>query len=385
MLQAITNKGERITLALLEQAEINLLRQVKFYCPGCKKRVIVKAGSKQVAHFAHVRQETCIASGGEGPYHEAGKLDLYNWLRKQGVHVELEKYFAKIKQRADLFVQIGKHKIVLEYQCAAISIPELIKRTKGFQRLNITPIWILGGNRLNRRHAKTINLTSTDLHFIHQFNSNHAKQLLYYCPNKKQFAIINQLTLTGRKETIGRVSYYPIYSRTLTQLFPQEVTNTQYRYQLWIKEKQRLRLVIPSRGTKPEREWREWLYLKRQTTATMSAWIHLPVEDQWKMTVAPWNWQSRLYMDLFNKYQSFHLQDCHDFLQTYRTKVEQYPLICDNGDPIAQYLQFFIQTKQLKQIKPKIYQLTAPIQTYDTLDIAMKKDQQLIRFLKNKA
>lgn len=384
MLQAVTKQGERIILALLTKTEItNIRSKLNFYCPICNQMVIVKAGSKQIAHFAHKQQNSCeFSGGGEGAYHEHGKLDLYQWLRKHNLDPELEKYFPEIKQRADLFFRIGGKKVVIEYQCARISVTSIIKRTKGFQSLRITPIWVLGGNRFKRKAKGSLYITSTELHFIQRLSSKKALQLLYYCPNQKQFALFHNLMLTGRKETLGNLTFIALKDCRLTQLFP---LFKEPSYQLWQKEKEYLRINIPIQANKLERQWREWLYLKKQSTQTMSAWIHLPVPDQWKMTVPPWNWQSRLCFDFFMRREIFNWKECQAFLTPFYTNSHNYPLITSYEDPVRQYLQLFIYRKQIKEIQPQCFQLVRPIQTYATLDLARKKDQQLIDFLINQS
>src|SRR5699024_8199633 len=140
-----------VTLALIGTKAIERLRKSTFYCPVCQTEVIVRAGPKVIPHFAHRSVVKCMASGGEGAYHEQGKLILYNWLRKQGFHVKLEHYLPDIKQRPDLFLQIGKKNIAIEFQCVPLSTKEIMKRNAGYHRLQITPIWILGANLYKRK------------------------------------------------------------------------------------------------------------------------------------------------------------------------------------------------------------------------------------------
>src|SRR5690625_2120567 len=104
MLQAQSNKGELITLATLTEAEIKTVRRdSQFYCPVCKELLMIRVGKQVVPHFAHYPKSKCPeTSGGEGPYHENGKLLLYKWLKSQYLHVELEPYLKNIKQQPDL-------------------------------------------------------------------------------------------------------------------------------------------------------------------------------------------------------------------------------------------------------------------------------------------
>src|SRR5690625_4670985 len=100
MLQARTSNHAFITLAHLTTAEIEEHReQNRFYCPICQEPVMIKAGIKVIPHFAHYAKTDCPSyRGGEGPYHERGKLLLYEWLKAQNIHVELEVYLKDIQR-----------------------------------------------------------------------------------------------------------------------------------------------------------------------------------------------------------------------------------------------------------------------------------------------
>src|SRR5699024_1295962 len=101
MLQAKTQDGKLLTLASHTKAEILQWRtKTSFFCPVCQNKVILKAGNKVIPHFAHHGKSGCPArEGGEGAYHEKGKLMLYQWLKYQGINVRLEVFLSDIKQR----------------------------------------------------------------------------------------------------------------------------------------------------------------------------------------------------------------------------------------------------------------------------------------------
>lgn len=377
----------RVTLFLLNDEVIKRLKQTEmFFCPLCKQKVLIKLGQKKIAHFAHQRQNTCSSlGGGEGEYHRKGKIDLYYWFKEQQFDVEIEKFFTPINQRVDIFARKDGRTFAIEYQCATISSQSLIKRTLGFRSLNIIPIWILGGNRLNRKHTYALNLTKNDLHFIHQLSSN-TLQLLYYCPTKKQFARFNQFILTGRKETFGPIHYLSLKTSTFGDLFRPVKQKSSYGH-LWLAEKKRFRTQQPISPSGEERKWREWLYFKRQTPLTLSALIHLPVYSQWQMKVPLWNWQSRLYFDFILKKDKvkFTIKEAHAFLQPYFTPISQFPMIHTPGDPILEYINYFIRLGKIIKNSKGSYQLQAPLKTYQNLEEALEKDEQILNNLKNKA
>src|SRR5690625_1270712 len=102
MLQAKSHQGVIVTLATLTKAEIERQKaEQQFYCPVCNRQVIIKAGSRMIPHFAHKSTLHCPSSeGGEGAYHEKGKLLLYQWLKSQHLQVELEAHLPEKIGRA---------------------------------------------------------------------------------------------------------------------------------------------------------------------------------------------------------------------------------------------------------------------------------------------
>src|SRR5699024_2794949 len=121
--------------------------------------VIVKAGDKVIPHFAHQSKSNCPSGeGGEGPYHEKGKLLLFNWLRSQNLDVKLEKYIKEINQRPDILLKVNKKLIAIEYQCTRIPVEQIRLRNRGYKKAGITPIWILGAKRFSRRARDEITI-----------------------------------------------------------------------------------------------------------------------------------------------------------------------------------------------------------------------------------
>src|SRR5690625_2465352 len=141
MLQAKTKFGKTVLLASLTKEEREIARRQSFYCPTCKKRVIVKAGPKVIPHFAHYQATNCTASGGEGTYHEQGKLLLFQWLRRQRLAVQLEKYLPAINQRPDLLLTINQRQIAIEFQCSRVPSRQIRQRNQGYKQAGIIPLW----------------------------------------------------------------------------------------------------------------------------------------------------------------------------------------------------------------------------------------------------
>src|SRR5690625_6633327 len=93
-------------------------------------------------------------------YHEKGKLLLYQWLKSQQLHVELEPYLKEIKQQPDILLLLQGKIIAIEYQCARIPIRDIQRRNNGYKQRGIIPIWILGAKQFKRQGKRSEEHTS---------------------------------------------------------------------------------------------------------------------------------------------------------------------------------------------------------------------------------
>src|SRR5690625_4405395 len=186
MLQALTADGNFIILPHLKRKEIEKLKQKKqkFYCPSCKQPVLIRAGKYKMPHFAHYPQMKCSVerTGGEGPYHEKGKLLLYNWLRRQNYKVSLEMYLPNIQQRADILIRRHPRKLAIEFQTSRIPVEQVFERSTHYLRSNIQPLWILGFNLFRRLRKNRLRINAYTAQFIHQFFKSFPAKLYYFCP-----------------------------------------------------------------------------------------------------------------------------------------------------------------------------------------------------------
>lgn len=243
LLLAITETGR--TISLVEKWEkqelLNITENEGMLCPACKEKVQLKTGNKRIWHFAHISKKNCETQlENESEYHLKGKIQLFDWLRNQGINVEMEKYLPKIKQRSDLFVTWKDQHYALEFQCSTIESTVLLKRTKAYLRENITPIWILGGNRLKRSSENILKLTAFDLLMT---NSSHSKTLtlIYYCPATRQFSIVSSLTPFSPINFLASVDFF-----LPTRICFSEIINTGRVYKIpsdpiWLSMKRRWR------------------------------------------------------------------------------------------------------------------------------------------------
>lgn len=172
------NRKKEIIFA--DQADSRL--ENGFRCPGCKKPVFLKKGTKNHPHFSHYARQACETfSEGETIEHLKGKKQLYNWFKVSNQEIKMEAYLSELKQRPDLFWidNFGK-KIAIEFQCSSLSCERMVERTQGYLAHGYKVLWILGDNfQLNDK------ITVFQKRFMMSFEENLIVYMQYSADNQE--------------------------------------------------------------------------------------------------------------------------------------------------------------------------------------------------------
>lgn len=387
LLQAKLNNGKLITLFEFSKQEIEVLRSDHvFICPACKGRVIIKSGSKIIPHFAHQNRKNCQThEGGEGVYHEQGKVMLYQWLVKQGLDVSLEEYISSIKQRCDIFLRVGKKKIALEYQCARIPIKEIQKRTRSYLRVGIQPIWILGANHLKRSAKHSFKVDQFLLQFLHQFQDQTFPIIYFFDPHSKLFTIIGNLFQTGKRRMIGDFIIKKLDSMIFLDMFKMSVFSKELFLTEWRKAKYRYRMYQPKKLYGTELSWYNWLYYKGTHREFLPSIIYLPISSQYRMLTSLWDWQSRIclgFIDPIPIGAVFSLNSCH-FQFRKSISSDLFPLLQPLADPILEYLHLLCSLGIIEQVSEHQFRKSKNLHHYPHIEDALKGDEELLKELLN--
>lgn len=385
MLQAKLANGQLVTLATKSKDKIEQMRKhEQFFCPICEEQVIVKAGTQIIPHFAHQAKSTCVSTHrGEGPYHMKGKLLLKRWLKSQHIDVKLEPYLQSIKQQPDLLITINNKKIALEYQCARIPIEVVQKRTQNYIKANIVPLWILGKN-LFKNKFNQLHVSPFILQFIHQFNASTPTVLFYFCPETFRFFISSNLYLTSHYRAYHKLHIRQMKTYTFKQLVNQNKIASKELISFWKYEFQRFRVQQRYRASGEELKWRTWLYSKQIAIDQLPLYVYLPTELQFLMKVPPWNWQSRLCLDIIHPLEIgdiFTIEQCENYLQQFIYPPSYYPLINSTSSPIRQYLHHLEQFHIIEKRVNGSYYKQKKITLHKNVDTALKHDDVLINQL----
>lgn len=297
MQKAVNSRGDSIVLSQYPSSKILYWKEknTAFYCPACQQQVIIRSGKRTIAHFSHLPNTDCLlCSGGEGLYHETGKLQLFRWLSCFNMQVELEVYFPEIAQRTDIFVQIGKKRIAVEYQCARISHEEITRRTKGYQTLGIKTLWILGASHLKRKGAYLFQNNYFLDALIRCPLSEDCQRLFFYDPDKHQIAILHHIYPLQPRKLIAKQLLYSISKLHFKYLFQKEKRPSEFP-DYWIKEIYRLRMRM-IRAYGEIHTFRKWLYAEGYLFQHLPSICFLPIPYQASLDVPFWKWQTELYV-----------------------------------------------------------------------------------------
>lgn len=383
MLCARTKEGKQIILAKLPKAQIERLRTTPFFCPECGNAVIVRAGPKVIPHFAHETDAVCSVRGGEGAYHQKGKLLLYEWLKKQYRTTQLERYLPEIKQRPDIFIELKNRRIAIEFQCATIPASEIRKRTLAYKKIHITSIWILGANRFKRITNTHLRLNSFTLQFTHQFSPTLPTMLFYFCPQTEIISLAQDLHMVSTNRAITKLSFQKLHRLTFSQLFIPETFTTGHIFSHWQKEKSKFRLM-GGRAYGNELKWRYWLYEKGLYREMLPSAVYLPIKSQHQMNVPLWNWQSRFlisFLEPLSVGETFTLQEAMQFLRPFRCSDDFYPLLDAATNPVEEYIHLLENVQLIQRDRRGHYVKRTSLPFYEHIDEAMKGDTELLHGL----
>ncbi len=387
MLQAKTEDGRSITLATMSRERIIALRDAGtlFYCSVCGKQVIMKVGFKVIAHFAHKTAVDCPSQkGGEGIYHEQGKLLLYQWFKRHNMEVELESFLPEIQQRPDILVTWNNRRIAIEYQCARVSVEKIRQRNYGYLSVGITPIWIVGATLFTRYQANSFRIDQFTRQLMHQYNPRMPPVLYYFCPYTSQLAILQDIFITKSTQAIGKIYISPLNNRKFSDLFQlKSFTNAELQY-LWRKEKYKFR---QTQGIKPygnELNWRRWLYSKGLHLENLPSIVHLPIASQYRMKTPLWNWQSKVCLEIIDPLPVegvFSNAECQSLFFRQLYKPKQFPLISSQSNPVQEYLSLLEQLEVIEEVSSGMYKKRQPISFYHHIEQAVQGDEQLVKEL----
>lgn len=376
MLTAKFSSGKIISL--VEHASRTELEQLRkhetFYCRGCSQKVILKLGTKRVFHFAHEKGTTCIEEyDRESEYHMQGKRKLFEWLKSQGLHPELEFYFPSIKQRADIAFTYEGKTYCLEYQCSVISEEQFKKRTESYQRASLTPFWIVGAKSLHRIGMNKASLTSFHYLFLRE-SQTHQIYLPSYCPQADVFILLQNIIPVSTRNAQCHFSITKLINLKFSELMNVQSTSTlhieKWKADLLKFKKQLFTLSIRD-------PFLFELYSRSLNPYYIPPYVGLPLKMNVAIETPPFVWQTYIFLEFLykqNKGQVIYFHKVYtavlSWVKRKQIKIRKIPCVERNLLPFAvkDYLCALEREGILKNIKDNVFVIDKPIIIANNMD-----------------
>lgn len=299
LLTAKLNNGVIISLA--ETHSVAFLQQLRkrerFYCRQCEEKVILKLGTKRIPHFAHEKGSACLQQyERESQYHMEGKLRLYQWLKKIGLSPKLEYYFSEIKQRADITFMYKGKTYCIEYQCTSISEEAFMKRTKGYEKLSLQPLWILGGNNIQRKDSQKISLSAFQYLFLRKSSSNQWF-IPSFCPQIDKFIIITNIVPLSVRNSFANFQIESLDSQSLRYLLnPPPVP--EHPLEKWREGMKHFKTSLLMNSTFFNSPFCKELYSLSLNPQLLPPYIGIPLSLGPVIEEPPFIWQTYFFIDV---------------------------------------------------------------------------------------
>ncbi|WP_455431218.1 competence protein CoiA [Sporosarcina thermotolerans] len=311
-----------VLTADLKRDELRSWKETRsFFCPQCRSPVHLKVGDIVIPHFAHRKATACRASfsEGESPQHLTGKLLLHQLLSTHSEDAILEPLLKEISQRPDLLIASNDVKVPIEFQCSTIPIPLLEKRTQGYQKVGMTPIWILHTPQKFTNIPEgvgTFQFSKFEEWFIVS-TPPEGDVLLTFNPQTKTFHYFTSLLHIAGQRYIGMHHNLPITFQFFPFIRPKVPSNEDLiRYVNLYSSKRREDLerwvMLNRKGINDP--FLRCCYEMRILPVNLPTWIGVPISGNDAFREADFEWQLRLLHFLkrknlsFNKVTSYNLQ-----------------------------------------------------------------------------
>ncbi|MGG0719076.1 competence protein CoiA family protein [Robertmurraya massiliosenegalensis] len=384
MLTAKLQSGEVISLA--EKKNKLFLQKLRekevFYCRTCDEEVILRLGEKRIYHFAHLKDSSCTEEyERESDYHMAGKLKLYEWIMKQGLSVELERYFPEIKQRADIAFEYEKQQYCIEFQCSTISDEVFRKRTKGYQKIAIEPIWILGGKNIQRKHRDKVSLTAFHYLFLNE-NSRKQSYLPAYCPQSNQYIQLDNLYNLSMRKAFCHFSINPLQKMNISDLLKPTIPKFTPIHD-WTIELYRFKLTLL--GNSPNSHFLTELYSNSINPYYLPPYVGIPLIGSCAIETPPFIWQTYIFIKHLHGQERGTQIYFHDIYTTIlkrlregHIKARSLPAISRNMLPFAieEYLEQLSMNGVLKKVKNHHYKIDKSMKIANNMEEWVQEEKK---------
>lgn len=133
------------------QAEIAHRDYGPFYCPVCYSDAVLRKCTEKIDHYAHKSRLSPVLGPKETALHAACKEEIRaqlanrfpdgKWASEREIPENKEHKIPLL--RPDVSGRIGDHRVVVEVQASALTIPKIVKRTQAYAKRGICILWVV--------------------------------------------------------------------------------------------------------------------------------------------------------------------------------------------------------------------------------------------------
>jgi competence CoiA-like predicted nuclease len=358
-----------------------------YVCPACGSDVKLKNGAIRRMHFAHVQSECRASTDPETQYHLEGKAKLGQVLQQNGVP-QLEYYFPATKQRADVYLKNGDKEYAFEFQCSPLNIASFTQRTKLYESIPVSPIWIIGKEKLGKMEGY-MHLSPFQWLFLQNYSPDGLPYILSFCPHDSLFYYLIPEFAFNSKNTYFSIISTEQWKQDLTNLHSNKASPWKSRW-LHYKMKWRYKYFL----YKPHQKLRSYCYSKMHIPLSLfPAEIGLPVSSFYWFHTPIIEWQAWLYFDSIYQTPStsiIHLPSVlkrfHYRIKQSDIKLKQLPLMKYGKyqDAVTEYLHQLVVLGVLQHESPLIYRKIIKETSLTSMEHAGKKDKIVLETLLKK-
>ncbi|WP_256834386.1 competence protein CoiA [Parageobacillus thermoglucosidasius] len=392
LLVALLRNGEVVSLAKAWTKEelVRLKRKESFFCPACKREVVLKLGNHRIPHFAHKKDDACpYEHEPESARHLTGKFDLFSWLQRQNIQAKLEPYLPPVQQRPDILVAHHHFIYAVEYQCSAIREILFRKRNDSYRAKGIRPIWILGAHHLRYRNHH-ISLPRFQWMFAHHFPLVPRPLLFFYCSETKRLIRLVHLIPFSVRRTFAIPVVQPLHSLSFSDLlsFPAVSLPASFWHD-WLNYKQRWRLTFPLYPDKITRLICYDFYRRGIIPSLFPTEAGWPLPHGYLFETPPFIWQTYVLIPFMQPERKLvPLDSIYRFigerLAAGRLAARQLPLATGRRytQAVYEYLQLLTKLGYFQWEGRKCLRLVKEFTFPNTMDEVIQQDRQMMEQMK---
>lgn len=315
-------------------------------------------------------------------------MDIYQWLQSQCNEVQLEVFIPEINQRPDVLFKFHGKMFCIEFQCSTISEQLFADRTEGYNSCGITPLWVLGGNRIERRKDYEFNLSKFQSLFIRK-NSNGLWFLPSYCPNLQSFITLTQFHPISSQTVLCKLQFTSIIHQSLSEWLDPQYTNS-INIKSWRRGIYHVKENLIRYQSKNRSPFVEELYLKQIHPLLLPPYVGVPLSLNLLVETSPLIWQMYILIDSITSKRIGHQLSLKQIFLHFINRVKKKSIkVRQHLIPsereiyrlLREYIDVLIRCGILIELSQDLFRYNQKIEFPASVDETRVREEQFYQFL----